>query len=269
MIIACVNGSRRSDRFNMDDLELWWGVPIFIIILYLIFSKKQVRKICIIFLILLIPSIRGPFVGLTMMILNILTNGSLKFLTEYSIKFIFCTNIKPKFIGYNFPTKPSIIMANYPTNYIEYMVNHLFDKKICMVVLGAAKLQNFAVSLFYPKDKILFVSKSGCYQQTLELIKEKLDKGYYIFTYIEKDYYKRPKKYSISTIRSGMFRIAKELNTMITPVVCDHIDHFQGLFCNETYRIYIDKSRYIENIDDEIQSVTSLFSRKLKTFKIK
>ena len=268
MIIACVNGSRRRGEFNMDDLEIYWCVQFIIFSVW--FSKTSLRnKIIALTIILLVPSLGGPFITTGLLILNMLTLGYVN-CTNFAINHLFNTCLTPIFSGNLLPLKPTIIIANYPTNYIEYLANHLLcDRKICFVVKRTAPVQSIAVRLFYHEENILFVSSKGSFEDTQDIIEEKIQQGYTIFTYIDKTYFKRPTKYAVHDIRRGIFTIAKNLGVPITPMVFDHIDHSLGILEQTTFKIFTDETRFVRDIDEEMEKVHNLFKRKLKTFKIK
>ena len=260
---------RLKGEFNMDDLEIIWIVQVFIF--YIWFNKTSYKnKIISLVIILLIPSLRGPFICVSLLLLNIFTMGLINF-SKFAINYLFETCLKPIFIGYKLPIHPTIIMANYPTNYIEYMANFLFqDMKICFVVLNTqTNLQSKIVKLFYKKENILFVDSKGSFEKTQNSIHKKIQQGYSIFTYIDKKYFKRPTKYDILEIRKGMFNISQNLNIPITPIVFDHIDHTIGLVEHTKYKIFVDKTRVVKDVDSEVETVQKLFKNKLRSFKIK
>ena len=268
MSIACVNGTRIKGAFNMDDLEIYWLCEVFLICI--VFSKVSDRnKKIIMAVIISTPRFSGPLVTMLAYALMILTGS----LSDIPTRFLFNTCLTPIYSGHKLPEKPTIIMCNYPANYIEYLCNKLLhpiqNKGICFVILKAAVVQSRIVKLFYPDNCILFIAKGGSFQHTLDLIKRKISQGYSIFTYIEKDYYKRRDKYSISKLRSGMFTIAKTIGVTITPVVFDHIDHYAGLITQDTFRIHIGSTRLVKDVAEEVELVRQLFTKKLRLFKIK
>jgi hypothetical protein len=268
MITSFLDGTRRRKQFNMDDLEIYWA--LYTIIFYLWFRKTSLRnKIIALIIILIVPSLKGPLISTGLLLVNLFSFGYLNF-TELSINYLFNTCLTPIFTGYKLPLKATIIVANYPTNYIEYMANQLFcNKKICFVVLKTAFIQSRIVQLYYSKENVLFVSSKGSFDTTQNIIRDKIEEGFSIFVYVEEKYHRRPKKYSVQNLRQGMFKIAKNLHIPITPIVFDHIDHTFGILEQSTYKIFIDKTRFVEDIDYEMEQVHKLYKNKLKKFKIK
>ena len=267
MSFACVNRSRIKGTFNMDDLEIYWLCEVFLIgIVYNKVSNKNKKIMTAI--IIATPHFIGPL--LTMLAYSsIILSGGLVDISQFATQFLFNTCLTPIYSGYKLPDKPTIILCNYPANYIEYLCNKLLSKGICFVILKAAVVQSRIVKLFYKDNCVIFVAKNGSFQHTVGLIKRKIRQGYSIFTYIEKDYYKRRDKYTISELRSGMFTIAKTIGVTITPIVFDHIDHYAGVIMQDKFRIYIDSTRLVEDVYTEVESVRKLFTKKLRLFKIK
>jgi len=261
--------------YDMNYVELCWllWIIIFIIIIYL--SKKNRLKIIIIILLILIYNFKnfgGPILGLILIILITLTNQLN--LNKKVIIFFYNICFPVKILGYKFPDNPTIILCNYPSSYLGYFHNHLLnmlnnDIKYCIMVYKGSKIQSKIYKLFFPEENILLFEKGNKFEETKLKIKEKMMNGYNIISYPEKNFYVRKDKYDISILHSGIFSIAKELNYTITPIVFDHIEHNFGTVSNINYKIYIDYTRKVSDIEFEINNVTKLFKQKLKLFKIK
>jgi len=172
-------------------------------------------------------------------------------------------------MGHPIPYKPTIFVCNYPTNFTEYLSPHLLNSKICMIVWNKAIVQSRLVKLFFNSDAILFVGKGSQFDKVQSQILSKMRDGYSIIAYIERNYWSRKSKYSVAPLRKGMITIAQKINMTITPVVFDHIDHNLGIITNSNYKVYIDKTRYVLDVDDEMKNISKIFQRKLDFFKIK
>jgi hypothetical protein len=249
----------------MNNLEKAW-IIITIFFVKWFFTLTKNYKIIVLCFILSVNWIRGPLIFTLCLPLIIFSSNYA--LTKLLTAFLFYTCFKVKFTGYSLPNKPTIFLCNYPANFVEYLTNNLLSDKLCIVVFDGVSILKVA-RRFYGKNGTIFVSKGGCFKRTQAQIQKKIKNGYSIVTFIEKDYFKRPNIYGLSDIRSGMFRISKNINTTITPVVIDHIEHNMGIISNTNFRIHVDKTRIVDNIDTEIKNVTLLFESKLKLFKIK
>jgi hypothetical protein len=180
---------------------------------------------------------------------------------------IFYNQLNLKINTHKIPNKPTIFMSNYPANYIEYFAQGLFGDKVCLLVHAPAiKMLQFIMG----KSRLIsIVEKEGQFFETQKKIKEKMDDGYHIFCYVERKYHNRDKIYDVDSIRSGIFSIAKNINATITPLVIDHIDHFMGFVDNSSFKIHIDDTRIVGNVEKEIKNVEKLYKKMLYKFSIK
>lgn len=262
--------TKNNKGYDMGCVELCWLT--WIIIICVIIKKYNRKKLPLFFIALLMVTTNSLVSPILYVIVTSLTIfiGNKEFHAE-NTRSLFNKCLYPVFTsGNKFPENPTIILANYPANYIEYLSNHLLPiKKKCILLYKKAVIQSRLVKLFYTDDEILFVGKGNEFDETQRKVKDKLSKGYNIIVYPEKNFFNRKNKYDITNLRSGLFTIAKNINSTITPIVFDHIDHNFGLIINKNFKIYIDKTRKVKDVDFEIDSVSKLFKRKLSHFKIK
>jgi hypothetical protein len=247
---------------NFNKLETFW---IFLVILfYKIFFASSVRiKVILLCVILFSNRLRAAFIFVSM--LPLIICGGRYSLLRMSNQFVFhnCLGLE---IDYSLlPKYPTIFVSNYPSNYVEYTANTLLAPKMCLLLWGdAIKI----VKLIYGKDNLIGVNK-GEFDKIQDIVMSKMKEGYSIFAYIEKDYTMRKSIYNIDSLRTGMFTIAKNLGVTITPVVFDHFEHSLGIVNNNVYKIFVDKTRIVTDVDEEVLKVSNLFKRKLGHFKIK
>ena len=163
------------------------------------------------------------------------------------------------------PIKPTIFMANYPINYIEYLTHGLFGSKFCLLVHGpAVKILKY----IYGDEYLISVNK-GNFDKVQELVNDKMNNGYSIFCYIEREYHNRKDNYTIQEFRTGMFHIAKNLNKTITPLCIDHMEHFMGFVETENvFRIKVGETQFVENIEDTINKVRSFMTTELNKMRL-
>jgi 1-acyl-sn-glycerol-3-phosphate acyltransferase len=251
--------------YDMDCVEVYW---ILWTIIFYILIKKCNKKTVVVILLFLIYQLSIPIIYANLTFLSLFAKKREWHLEN--TRFLYNNFLYPKIIGYELPKNPSIIIANYPTSYVEYLTNHLLPiKKICILLYKGAVVQSRIIEHFYSKDEIIFIGKNNEFSETQKKVKDRLEKGYSIIVYPEKKFFNRKTKYDITELRSGIFSIAQNIGCDITPIVFDHIDHTFGFISNSNFKIYIDKTRKVENLEKEISNVTKLFKKKLRFFSIK
>ena len=164
---------------------------------------------------------------------------------------------------------PTIIISNYPSDYLEYLIPGLFTNDTCIVAFKGAK--KILENVF--KEKIIYIdldSKNN-FEIFQKEIKDKIDKGYNIYVYPEKTYYQRKDVYDLQNFKSGIFHIAKKLNLTITPIICDHSENNFGFsnYSEEKYKIKILESFKIKNVKEDIEKCFKIMKRKLKHLRYK
>ena len=163
------------------------------------------------------------------------------------------------------PTDPTIFIANYPLNYIEYFTHGLFGSKLCLLVHGPAVN---ILKYLYGNDNLISVNK-GNFDKVQELVDKKMNDGYSIFCYVERDYYNRKDNYSIQEFRTGMFNIAKKLNKTITPLCIDHLEHFMGFIDTENiFRIKVGDTQLVDDIVNTMNKVKLFMTRELNKMRV-
>lgn len=166
------------------------------------------------------------------------------------------------------PKNPCILMSNYSakTNILGYMAHMIIPHKFCLVLSNSNKN---IVDRIYEKDKLIYVdNKKGNYQKIKEEIKDKVEKGYYIFCYIE-DIAPEKRPYKIKKLRSGIFNIAKELNIPIVPMVTDSIPTFYGLATFSKFRIRIGEQISVKNTEKAMGNVLRWMQKNLNIMSIR
>jgi hypothetical protein len=246
-----------GNKKGFNKLETNW---IFFTLLYFIlfYNLNAYNRVILLLFVLCNKTLMLPIFTMCGVVLSIILE---KFKTYRIVSLFLYKNLNLNMNIKDLPSKPTIIVANYPSNYIEYLTHGLFGDKLCLLVYGpAVKILKY----IYGKDHLIAVNK-GNFEKTQEEVKHKLDSGYHIFAYVEKDYYNRKNPYTISELRTGMFSIAKNLNVTITPVTIDHIDHLLGgVNTNSIFNIKIGKTEYVNDIDKSIKQTREFFNTNLR-----
>jgi hypothetical protein len=261
LFITAINKMKGFNR-----LEFFWVVYTLLFIKWLSIVNLNIRVIAIM-IALSIDAIRGPLLFTLSLPLCMVKGYNIWRCSAYHT-FNTCMNLKLQ--GYELPEKPTIYLCNYPANFVEYQVNTLLHRNVCIIAYGKNDIETTRNKRIVGDDRIITISKGkDNFDEAERAIKEKMEKGYHIVAYVEKNFQKRSHCYSIDRLSTGMFHIAKKLDVTITPVVIDHIDHTIGIPHSNTFNIYIGKTEKILNHEIKIQEVTKLFKRQLRKFSIK
>ena len=114
--------------------------------------------------------------------------------------------------------KPNIIISNYISDRIEHFFIFLLKKPISLL-LGETICKDLKVYNFFDVTPI---PDKNSYDFTKKSITEKINEGKYVFCYINTRSYIT--RHNYGKYRSGIFKIARELNIPITLVAFDNID---------------------------------------------
>jgi len=162
----------------------------------------------------------------------------------------------------NIPSHPTIFLYNYVNDRIENVTCIMIPTHICPVI-GLACL-NFYKKVINP---CIIIKKGGHYDVLREEIRKVYDKGISTFVYVEKvrlgiDWKK------IGKIHTGVFKIAKELNITITPIVFDRIfyDKFY-ILKYQNYQIRVGDTFHVDDVQNSIYKTRRFFQDNIDKFK--
>lgn len=262
LLIFLVFLTKFGKKKGFNWLESYWIG--FTLLFYIVFDAMSTSNKM--FLLLLFANIKVfyvPIITVTGVIVAIIGN---KFKTYRATALNLYKNyLNLKIDEKKLSKKPTIYVANYPSNYIEYLTHGLFCDKLCVVVHGPAlKILKY----IYGEKHIIPVEK-GSYEKVQEKIVTKISEGYSIFSYVERDYYNRKSDYDVCELRSGMFSISRELNVTLTPVCIDHIHHIMGIIDYEChFNVKIGDSFVVKDVKDDMNKVKLFFEKELRIMKI-
>lgn len=169
-------------------------------------------------------------------------------------------NFQPEFK--NIPTCNTIFVVNYPKIYYECFALLLLPKKITILMqdkmLSRIFCDNFLYKPVYRKKKY---GKS--YKNVRLQIKQRLKENISVAALVSTEDTK------LVRIRTGIFKIAKELNIPVTPVVIDTIDISTDCrILKQNFKIYVGESFYVsDNLYNDTYRVKKLFKEKIEYFK--
>ena len=246
------------DIRTFDSLERYWLI-IFLLLMFTL--PRWYVVICL----LCIPTVRASIMFMCSVPL-ILLGGRYKIMRATSRAILTnCFNLK--FNMEALPIRPTIFICNYPSNIIEYLLPSVISENTCIMISNGnitGKLTHaFGV------DNVLLIERGGNFEITQEQVRNKLQSGFNVFVYIERNFVKRKHKYELSPIRSGIFKIANNIGATITPIVIDHIDHKFGAIDNHDFTIHVDSTRLVTDVDREMSTVTKMYKRKLRQLSMK
>jgi hypothetical protein len=157
----------------------------------------------------------------------------------------------------NLPKENTIFVANYPENYYDCFSTMLIPKNLAII------MENNIANKFIWDSKInkSIFRKNGDYNFTKNQIENSIKNNFSVLGYCMK-----PRRL-LTTIRTGLFRIAKELNVSITPVVFDTIIISNFKIIKQNFRIYIGESFYVNEPEKDIKIVKKIFKKKISEFK--
>ena len=162
---------------------------------------------------------------------------------------------------YKLPDKPTIYVCNYVYDRLEHLSWLLIPKSVYCIM-------NYKIERLFKRIVKHIIKRNGglnTFQDIKTQIKEKLDTNFSILVYVTTP---KEKVGEISRLRTGMFRIAKELNRTITPIAIDyiHYDHF-GSIPYQRYEIRVGDSFYVDDPLVDSLRTRKFFKDSLEEFK--
>ena len=250
-----------GNKKGFNKLETYW-ICLTLIFYTILFNLNPTHRIILLLITYKTKCLLIPICTITGILFTILGQ---KFKTYRLVcSYVYKHGLNLKMNTESIPLKPTIYVANYPCNYVEYLVHGLFCDKFCLLVYGPAIK---VLKHLYGMDHLISVEK-GSFDKVQENIKDKINKGYSIFSYVERDFNNRKSPYELCELRKGVFTIAKNLNTTITPVCIDHIEHTFGIFENNIFRVQLGDTRIVEDPDITLKETEIFLKKELKKFSI-
>ena len=158
--------------------------------------------------------------------------------------------------------KPSLIVCNYCTDRFENPAIILIPKNIVVlardIVLKYSKLNKLL-------KWVIVIKKENSYENTKKEIMKHVNEGRSVVSYITKDPYLGP--LDIRGIRSGIFKIAKELDIPVTPIAIDYIDNTYGSIKYQNFHIEAASSFKVDNIKDSMYETKKFYKESMIKFK--
>lgn len=174
---------------------------------------------------------------------------------------IFNKNLKLKFDFSKLPDKPTIIVCNYCTDRLENLACILIPKDIAILMRDTlkkiSKLHRLIKWPIYTKEK-------NSYENTKKEVYKNIKEGRSVFSYITKTPRLGPTY--IQNIRTGMFKLAKELNVPVTLIAIDYIDSTIGMIKSQNFNIVVGDTYDVVDINDSVYRAKKFFKDMLCKF---
>lgn len=177
-----------------------------------------------------------------------------------SIVFNNVFNFQPEFD--NIPQCNTIFVVNYPKIYYESFALLLLPKNLTIAMQDNLLCKTFCENFLY--KPVYRKKKYGKSYKNVKLqIKQRLKENISVAALVSTEDTK------LVRIRTGMFKIAKELNIPVTPVVVDTIDISTDCrLLKQNFKLYVGESFYVsDNVYNDTYRVRKLFKEKMEYFK--
>ena len=239
-------------------LDTFVNLPLFVITILI---SPIPNKYLILLFILYLFRINLMFYKLFYNVLSIKSLPNDK-LVRYSVVNFLETTFQFKHNFHHLPLCPTIIVSNYCYDRLENIFCIVIPKDIAIVMgrlmITAGKLDRIVQNCI--------VIKKHQYQMIKEEIFRYNRKGVSSFAYIT-DCHHKSGLYT-NPVRTGMFRIAKELNIPITPIAFDYIQSYYGIIPYQNYEIKVGDTFSVSDIEIDTRMVQKFFNSSLKSFRI-
>ena len=156
------------------------------------------------------------------------------------------------------PKSPSILVVNYCQSRMEFLAFKLIPVDFSFIY--AYRLKNI-ISIYFD-NPIYKKTDQNSFQDIKKEIQNHTNSGRYIVSYVSIPTH----HLGINRMRSGIFRIAKELNIPITPVCIDYIHNFFGYIPSQNFQIKIGETFYVQDIQESVNKTRNFYKENLDLF---
>lgn len=174
-----------------------------------------------------------------------------------------CFNLRTNFDQLS--SNPTIFVVNYPYSVWDYVTVSMIPHDIAYVMSDSwITRQTWARVM---NDAVFRKKKNGnSYDDVKRQIEEKMNNGKSILAYVTTKEFKNEDWTYIGRVRTGMFRIAKDLGVSITPVAIDTVHSINGVICNQNFRMHSGEPITVDDPVSAARKVRKFFVRQLRDF---
>ncbi len=171
------------------------------------------------------------------------------------------SNLNLKLNFSKLPNYPSIFVCNYCSDRLENFACILIPKDIAILMRDTLiKISKLHLLIKWP----IYVKAKDSYEETKNQVLDHINAGRSVFSYVSKTPRLGPTY--IQNMRSGMFKIAKELNLPVTPIVIDAIDMKFGSIPYQNFNIEIGDSFYVDDVNEDVINTRKFYTERMKYF---
>ena len=163
------------------------------------------------------------------------------------------------------PNHPTIFVANYVSDRLENITCILIPTKLC-IIMGEIFIKTVKLHKIVKHVCGTFKSSKGNYENVKKESEKHLKNGVSMFCYIIDP--TAPISDRIGKVRSGMFKIAKEIGSTITPIYFDHIEHNHGIIPYQRYTIVVGDTFHVDDVEQDMFTVKKFFKDTRKELKL-
>jgi hypothetical protein len=176
---------------------------------------------------------------------------------------MFNTHLKLKLNFSKLPNKPTIFVCNYCSDRLENLACILIPKNLAILMRDTLKkISKLHRLIKWP----IYTKAKNSYENTKNEISKNIKEGRSIFAYVTKTPRLGPTY--IQDIRSGMFKLAKELNIPVTLMSIDYIDSKMGMIQSQNFHIEIGETFMVNDINESVHIAKKYFKNTLKKFSL-
>jgi len=237
-------------------------LPIILLLLLLIYVKRcKYLWFMIIFIIVIYKNNIYMFLS----ILNIIKNHSLNRNTDKIMEsgkfFMSVFNVKDNFE--KLPSHPTIYVGNYPCTFLESVSLTLLPN-ITIAIGDSSITRNTWGKLL---GDIIYRKQKDAYNDIKKDIKNRLSSGKSVFAYVTSRGEKEDIRNFFGRVRTGIFRIANEIGSTVTPIAFDTIKTIKGSIVDQDFNILVGDTVHVNDVDKVIRDTKTFFKNSIQKFR--
>jgi hypothetical protein len=254
--------TRFISAFNL--LEIW---AVFWLIVLLILSSK-INWLLIPTLACLSEKLYFMIILILTLIITLFTTTGNKSSALFSLlKVGLESNLKINFHGVKSEEfKDCIILANYPSNFLEYILIPMYLPRESAIVIS--NVGYHWAKLFVDSSNLIQLNKKNNFESLKETLNQSLKNNILPVVFPEKNFWKRSSINEIQEFKSGIFKIAQQLEKRILLVSVEHITHFCGFITSKELNLTFEWCKSFDPVEAQEQLQQMINSNETKNQKV-
>ena len=158
---------------------------------------------------------------------------------------------------------PHLILANYPNDRLESFAPFMIARPFAFVIKASVD-RYLRMSERVPC--ILVPPGGGAYAQIKQDVQAHLAAGRHVFAYVNNPSVMHTRQ--IDPLRSGMLRIAADLDVPVTPMAIDQFEASAGGALDEqSFVVEVGQPFFVTDVDDDVRRLREFLRRKMRRFR--